>query len=195
MTQASRNASGTASMTKRFAFTWSRLLVGMGNGLVNALRTVLIASSAFITLLVFSAVLMRYVFHYPGMEVEELATLVAFWLYFTGAIYGSYERTHIKTELIHLVVKKPRAYAAVKSVASLITLGLACIMSYWGYTFFLWGIQKRGRSPVLLLPLVYAQSSIFFGAIFMSLYFLVELVDNARQALGLAPVSMPPGVE
>jgi len=171
------------------------VLLFLWNGLLHAQRAILVAASCFITLLVFSAVLMRYIFHYPGMEVEELATLVAFWLYFTGAIHGSYERTHIKTELIHLFVKKPRAYALVKSLASLITFALACVMSYWGYSLFLWGIEKRGRTPVLLLPLVYAQSSIFVGAVFMSLYFLVELVDNARQALGLTPVTMPPGVE
>jgi len=182
-------------MSQRVRMPLSTVLLFLWNGLLHAQRAILVAASCFITLLVFGAVLMRYVFHYPGMEVEELATLVAFWLYFTGAIHGSYERTHIKTELIHLFVKKPRAYALVKSLASLITLALACVMSYWGYSLFLWGIEKRGRTPVLLLPLVYAQSSIFVGAVFMSLYFLVELVDNARQALGLTPVTMPPGVE
>jgi TRAP-type C4-dicarboxylate transport system permease small subunit len=171
------------------------VLLFLWNGLLHAQRAVMVLASCFITLLVFSAVLMRYIFHYPGMEVEEIATLAAFWLYFTGAIYGSYERSHIKTEMIHLIVKKPRAYALAKAMASLITFGLACVMSYWGYTFFLWGIEKRGRSPVLMLPLVYAQSSIFVGAIFMALYFLVETVDNFRQALGRAPVSMPPGSE
>lgn len=171
------------------------LLFSIEQGMVKAQRVMLIVASAFITLLVFGAVLMRYIFKYPGMEVEELATLVAFWLYFTGAIHGTYERTHIKTELIHLVVKKPRAYALIKSVASLITFILAVVMAYWGYTFLIWGIQKWGRSPVLQLPLVYAQSSIFFGAVFMAFYFLVECVDNVRQALGMAPVAMPPGME
>ncbi|MBI4574474.1 MAG: TRAP transporter small permease [candidate division NC10 bacterium] len=171
------------------------VLFSIEQGMVRAQRVILIVASAFITLLVFGAVLMRYIFKYPGMEVEELATLVAFWLYFTGAIHGTYERTHIKTELIHLVVKKPRAYALVKSVASLITFILAVVMAYWGYTFMMWGIAKWGRSPVLQLPLVYAQSSIFFGAVFMAFYFLVEFVDNVRQTLGMAPVAMPPGME
>ncbi len=163
--------------------------------MVKVQRAFLIMCSVFITLLVFGAVLMRYVFHYPGMEVEEIATLVAFWLYFTGAIYGAYDRSHIKTELIHLVLRRPRQYAAAKSAASFITLVLAGILAYWAYTFFLWGIQKWARSPVLQLPMVYAQSSIFVGAVFMSFYFLVELVDNLRQALGMAPVIRPPGVE
>ena len=173
----------------------TRIVLPIWYGAAMVQRAVLIGCSVFITVLVFAGVLMRYVFHYPGMEVEEIATLVAFWLYFVGAIYGAYERSHIKTELIHLVLKKPRHYAFAKCAASLITLVLAGIMSYWGYTFFVWGIEKWARSPVLRLPMVYAQTSIFVGAVFMSLYFLVELVDNIRQAMGLTPVIMPPGVE
>ncbi len=173
----------------------TRTAVAIWYAMAKVQRAVLIVCSVFITLLVFGAVLMRYVFHYPGMEVEEIATLVAFWLYFTGAIYGAYDRSHIKTELIHLVLKQPRQYAAAKSAASFITLVLSGILSYWGYTFFLWGIQKWARSPVLQWPMVYAQSSILVGAVFMSFYFLVEFVDNVRQALGLSPVAMPPGAE
>ncbi len=150
------------------------------NGLVIAQKAMLITTAAFIVLLVFSAVLMRYLFHYPGMEVEEMATLAAFWLYFTGAIYGTYERTHIKAEVIHLIVKNPKAYSIVKATACLITLILAVVMCYWSYTFFMWGLEKRGQSPVLQMPLVYAQSSVFFGAIFMTFYFFVELLDNFR---------------
>ena len=172
-----------------------RIVLPIWYGMIKVQRVVLVACSVFITVLVFGAVLMRYIFHYPGMEVEEIATLVAFWLYFTGAIYGAYERSHIKTELIHLVLKQPRRYAVAKSAASLITLLLACIMAYWGYTFFVWGIQKWARSPVLQMPMVFSQSSIFVGAVFMSFYFLAELVDNVRQALGLVTVTMPPGAE
>lgn len=195
MARASCGVLGGANMDASSSSALKRIVFPIWYGVVKVQRAFLIVCSILITLLVFGAVLMRYIFHYPGMEVEEVATLVAFWLYFTGAIYGTYERTHIKTELIHLVLKQPRRYAVAKSAASFITLVLAGIMSYWGYTFFVWGIQKWARSPVLQLPMVYAQSSIFVGAVFMSFYFLAELVDNIRQALGLAPVSMPPGVE
>ncbi len=180
-------------MNNLLLFHKNKAFLFIDKNMVRAQRIILIIASAFITLLVFGAVLMRYILKYPGMEVEELATLAGFWLYFTGAIHGSYERTHIKTELLHLFVQKPRTYALIKSVASFITLGLAIIMTYWGYVFLIWGLEKGGRSPVLQLPLVYAQSSIFFGAVFMSFYFLLELVDNIRQSLGWAPVIMPPG--
>jgi len=167
-------------------FTWK--------GLVQVQRAILIVSSGFVVLLVFASVIMRYVIHYPGMEVEEIATLVAFWLYFTGAAYGSYERSHIKADLADVIFKNPKSNARVKVIASAITFILALIMTYWGYYFFVWGIEMGGRSPILLLPMVYAQSSIFIGALFMSFYFLIELVDKIRQSLGVAPLSWT-GVE
>jgi len=158
-----------------------RIVLLIWNWLVISQKVILVLTSSFIVLLVFSGVLMRYIFHYPGMEVEEMATLAAFWLYFTGAIYGSYERTHIKAELLHLIIKNPQRYEIVRFVASLITMILVLIMCYWAYHFFMWGLEKKGRSPVLQMPLVFAQSSIFFGAIFMSFYFFVELLDNFRK--------------
>jgi TRAP-type C4-dicarboxylate transport system permease small subunit len=161
-------------------FTWK--------GLIQVQRIILIASSSFVVLLVFAAVVMRYVIHYPGMEVEEIATLVAFWLYFTGAVYGSYERSHIKADLADVIFKNPKANARVKVIASVIVFILALTMTYWGYVFFVWGIEMHARSPVLLLPMVYAQSSIFVGAMFMSFYFFVELVDTIRKSRGLAPL-------
>jgi len=167
-------------------FTWK--------GLVQVQRAILIASSGFVVLLVFASVIMRYLIHYPGMEVEEIATLVAFWLYFTGAAYGSYERSHIKADLADVIFKNPKANGRVKVIASAITFVLALIMTYWGYYFFVWGIEMHAESPILQLPMVYAQSSIFIGALFMSFYFLIELVDKIRQNLGVVPLSWA-GVE
>lgn len=96
MPQASCGVSGGATMDPSSSPLLQRILFGIWHGMLKVQRAVLIVTSVFITLLVFGAVLMRYVFHYPGMEVEEIATLAAFWLYFTGAIYGAYERSHIR---------------------------------------------------------------------------------------------------
>ncbi|HEX78311.1 MAG TPA: TRAP transporter small permease [Dehalococcoidia bacterium] len=179
-------------MNGSFPPPWvKRVALAIWNGMANAQRAILIACAAFVTALVFSEVWMRYIFHYPGMEVEEVAALAAFWLYFVGAIYGSYERSHIKAELVHLVIRKPRGYAMVRVITSLITLGLAVTMCYWGCDYFIWGITQWEVSRVLRWPMVYTQASIFIGALFMSFYFLVELVIYVRQVLGKAPIVMP----
>lgn len=160
--------------------TAARVVLALWNGLAFLQRALLVISASFITLLVFSEVILRYILQLPLMEVEEIATLVAFWMYFIGASYGTYERSHISAEIIHVFVKNPQHMAAVRFVRSAMSLALAAILTYWAYTYFAWGIERRELSRVLLLPMVYSQSSMFFGSALMTFYFLVQTIDEAR---------------
>jgi len=141
-----------------------------------------------VTVLVFIEVLLRYVFGSPLFGVEELVCLIAMWLYFIGASYGAYQRNHIKAELVHLWFKTQRSHALINSLSSSITLILSIIMIKWSYPYLIWGIKKGETSQALLLPMVLSQSAVFFGAVLMTLYFLVELVDNILESLGKATV-------
>jgi len=170
---------------------WKKFAISLWYKLASVQRGILVGCATFITILVFAEIWMRYIIHYPGMEVEELATLAAFWLYMVGAIYGSYERSHIKTELMHLIFRKPKHYAWVRVFTSTVTLTLALIMCYWGTDYLIWGLTKGETSRVLRWPMVYSQGSLFVGAVFMSFYFLVELIAYLRQALGKEPIVMP----
>ena len=159
------------------------------NGLLFLQKAFMIVAGCVVTVLVFVEVMLRYVFGSPLFGVEELVCLIAMWLYFIGASYGAYERSHIKAELVHLWFKTPRSHAFVSAISSSITLFLCLIMIAWSYPYFVWGLTKGETSQALLLPMVLSQSAVFFGSIFMSLYFLVELVDHIRESLGKSPVS------
>jgi TRAP-type C4-dicarboxylate transport system permease small subunit len=154
------------------------------NGLLNGQKLFMIVAGSIVTVLVFVEVMLRYVFGSPLFGVEEMVCLIAMWLYFIGASYGAYDRTHIKAELIHLWFKTQRSKAVVNSFSSLITLTLSLIMIKWSYPYLIWGIKKGETSQALLLPMVLSQSAIFFGAVLMSLYFLVEFVDHILETLG-----------
>jgi TRAP-type C4-dicarboxylate transport system permease small subunit len=160
--------------------TWLKIW----NGLIHLQKIFMVIAGVVITILVFIEVLLRYVLGSPLFGVEELICLIAMWLYFIGASYGAYERSHIKAELIHIWFKKPRSYALVRTVSSLITFVLSIIMIIWTYPYFVWGIIKGETSQALLLPMVLSQSAIFVSAILMSLYFFVELMDYLFQSLG-----------
>ena len=148
----------------------------------------MLVAGLIITVLVFIEVVLRYVLGSPLFGVEELICLIAMWLYFIGATYGAYERSHIKAELIHIWFKKPRTYALIKAISSLITFILSIIMISWTYPYFIWGITKGETSQALLIPMVLSQSAIFVGAILMSLYFFAELIDYVMQSLGKNPI-------
>ena len=157
------------------------------NGLLYFQKGFIIIAGCVVTVLIFIEVMLRYVFGSPLFGVEELITMIAMWMYFLGAAYGAYERSHIKAELIHLWFKEPRSLAVINSIGSLITVVLSLIMVSWSYPYFVWGIQEGEMSQALLLPMVLSQSAVFFGAILMSIYFIAELVDNILESFGKAP--------
>ena len=165
-----------------------RVALAVWRALLQVQRGVLVASATFLIILLTSEVVMRYIIHYPGMEVEEIAGLLAFWLYFMGAAYGTYDRSHIKAEVTYLMFKDPRKLAIAKATAVAIALVLAGIMVSWGLNYFIWGITQGERSRILFMPMVLSQSSIFVGAILMFLYFTTELVNMVRQAMGRDPI-------
>ncbi len=157
------------------------------NGLLYFQKGFIIIAGCIVTVLIFIEVMLRYVFGSPLFGVEEMVTLIAMWLYFLGASYGAYERSHIKAELVHLWFKEAKSLARVNAFSSFITVVLSLIMVSWSYPYFVWGIEKGETSQALLLPMVLSQSAIFFGAILMSIYFIAELVDNILESFGRAP--------
>ncbi|MDO9508861.1 MAG: TRAP transporter small permease subunit [Thermovirgaceae bacterium] len=154
-------------------------------------KTVMIISSMAILALVLVQVLLRYVFKLPLMGVEEIATMVGFWLYLMGASWGTAERTHIKADVMQAVVKDPRKLIWIKVFTSVLTVILSGMMVYWGWGYVVWGYTKMQLSPTLMIPMIYSQSSLFLGAILMFFYFWVELTDYFLQAIGKKPIEMP----
>lgn len=151
-------------------------------------KTVLILSSLAILILVLIQVTLRYVFVRPLMGVEEIATMVGFWLYFIGASWGTADRSHIKADLINAFVKDPWKLIWIKTAVALLCVGLSIFMAYWGWQYVMWGITRWQRSHTLMIPMVYSQVSIFVCAVLMVFYFGVEFVDYLLQALGRIPI-------
>jgi TRAP-type C4-dicarboxylate transport system permease small subunit len=156
-------------------------------GLIFLQKTIMVIGGCVIAILIFVEVFLRYVLASPLFGVEELILFIAMWMYFLGASYGAYERTHIQAELLHLWFKNKRSYTRVKSVACVITVFLSITMIKWSYPYFIWGITRGAKSQALLLPMVISQSAVFIGSILMSIYFTAELIDYLLQGMGRKP--------
>lgn len=154
-------------------------------------KVIMIISSMAILTLVLVQVLLRYVFVMPLMGVEEVATMVGFWLYFMGASWGTADRTHIKADVMQAVIKDPRKLIWVKTFTAALCVILSGMMIYWGWGYTVWGYTKMQLSPTLMIPMIYSQISIFIGAVLMFFYFWVEFIDYFLQAIGKKPIEMP----
>lgn len=130
------------------------------------------------TAAVFLEVIMRYFFKAPLVGIEELAAYIAFWLYFIGGSYGSYERSHISADLSQLVFKNELNYAKVHFISSLISAVAILYILPWAYEYVKWGFQMNEQSRSTFMgdsfPVVYFQASILVGLSLMCFYFFVE---------------------
>ena len=160
-------------MKRIFKFLWFLL--------IKLQRTVMLATIVFSTLAIFSQAVMRYIFHSPIVGIEEMGTYVAFWLYFIGSSYGSYERSHVRAELTHLFWGTSKKYAIGRAATSFISFATAAFAIPWAYDYILWSIAKNEQSRATFLgstyPVFWFQASILVGLVLMAFYFLVEFIQ------------------
>jgi len=148
-------------------------------GLIRLEQFALIITGAFLTLLIFSEVILREL-NLPLLGVEELAKLFAFWLYFIGIAYATYNHTHIIAGINTTILKSPKKLLVSKVIVSLISLVLCSYVITWGYEMLIWAIKEGGHSPLFLIPVIYFQVSIFIGIILMTFYFLIDFIKDLR---------------
>ena len=144
-------------------------------------------------------VVLRYVFSFPLLGIEEIICLVAFWLYFMGASYAAYEGTHIKSGILmslpFMANVKARKRAWIDAGISLLTVVLSANLVRLGWLYFQWGLTKGEVSSAYHIPMVLSQASIFFSGILMSLYFGIELAGHVQRALTGKPQSLKDQIE
>jgi len=109
---------------KELAKYADRFLAAMQGG-------ILIFTSLMLSGLMVTEVVSRYFLGYPIWGWEELAMLCAMWLYMIGAAMAAYDRSHLKTEIMPLLVKDPRKLRLIEALATFIALVMAGYMTYW----------------------------------------------------------------
>ncbi len=156
--------------------------------LTNSMKTIIILVTVMATCTMFLQVVARYVFEISISGLDELTGHTAVWLYLMGAAYGTFERSHIKAEMMHLVIKNPRILCGIRAISTAIAVIVASYMMAWSFGYIKWSLMKHEITPTLQIPTVIFQMSILVGAILMVIYFIVEFIDLVRQFLGMQPV-------
>ncbi|MFP4482692.1 MAG: TRAP transporter small permease [Thermovirgaceae bacterium] len=146
--------------------------------LLKIQRFILILCSLFVVVSIGTAVVLRYVFKNDLYGLEEIVVIFAFWLYFTGGAYGSYTRTHITADLVSVYVPEGGLKAALMAFSSAVTFGLSGLFTWWGYEFFMFGVQMGARTPVWRIPQVVSYTAVFLGFFMMSFYFFFDLLAD-----------------
>jgi TRAP-type C4-dicarboxylate transport system permease small subunit len=140
----------------------------------------MVVTGVAVVLAVGSGAIMRYLFRRDIYGIEELTTIAAFWMYFTGAVYAGKTRQLISAELVTIVTRKPGLLYAATLVQRLVTLAICVIFTWWGWGFLHWSVTGGGRTNLWQIPLWVGQSSVLFGLACLLVYFVRDVIMILR---------------
>ncbi|MEO9819469.1 MAG: TRAP transporter small permease [Yoonia sp.] len=143
--------------------------------LVWAKRVILITANLAIMLIVVASFLARYLFAFDLYGAEEFLLIAAFWLYFIGAAFGSYEKSHIEADFIQSIVGDTVVTRALGYIRDVIELVVLVVLTWWSWLLVDFALQRWPVTPGWKIPLLVPQSAILVGFILMTLHAVVHL--------------------
>jgi len=127
------------------------------------MRWGMIICSAAIVLILVETVISRYLFDEVIKGYDELLPIFAMWLYFLGAGYGTYEKSHIRADIVDIFVPEGIVKQALNVLADIIMLIVNVVFLLWAVEYVQWSIVNMPKSISLKIPLFIGQSSILVG--------------------------------
>jgi len=144
-------------------------------------RAILFLLMLSVTVLVFTQVILRYVLQKPLMGIEELLIFPAIWLYLLGGAQASLDHSHISCGILTLYIKKDRSKVIFDISKNSVSLLIAVWLCRWAYWFFAYSFKTVRTSPILSIPLILGESSIFICLLLMIIYTVAELIEDIQK--------------
>ncbi len=157
---------------------------------VNGFSAVTLLMSVLLSILIAMATFVRYVIQGDLYGYEEWVKLFAFWLYFSGAAIGAFNRTHVSADLVQSYVPEGVAKRLLVFAKDLITVSVTLLFVWYGYGFFMFGFMgplgtgiALPKTTIWQIPLWTSYLAIFLGLIFMAFYFTRDLLMSTKALL------------
>lgn len=146
------------------------------NLILKAIRLLIFLCGAITLLVMVSGVFMRYVLHKDFFGYEDIVLLFVLWLYYLGAVYATYEETHIRGDMMSYLFKTPKAKKYYN--ISLNAFGVVCMAFWmkWGFSYVVWNFFAGGKTSALKIPLVASQTAIYVGICGLFFYSIFHLI-------------------
>lgn len=143
--------------------------------------------SVLLMLIISAATVMRYLLKVDLYGYEEWVKIFAFWLYFIGAGYGAYAGTHVSADLVQSYLPESGFKRFMLFLRTLVTVCITLLFTWYGLDFFWFAFTGPLGTGVAIpktvawrIPLWTAYISILIGLMYMSYYFIRDMVDAAK---------------
>jgi len=156
---------------------------------IRWLEHLLVVGLSVMGLMVFTNVVLRYVFDSGIAVTEELCRFIFVWLTFVGAVVAMFEGLHLGVDAV--IIALPRPIGTVFRVIGRVLMLLCCVAilkGSWTQTILnISNFAALSGTPVALLYSAGAFASIFMGGIILKE--LWEIVNGVAKPAGEKPAT------
>jgi TRAP-type C4-dicarboxylate transport system permease small subunit len=131
-------------------------------------------SLAFMVLLVFTQIVMRYVFSRSLSWSEELARYVFLWLSWIGASYAVKERSHFRVEMLANALRG-RARKFFELAVLLVWFAFSLALAWYGTSLVLFQVDRGQASAAMDMPMSVPYAAVPAGCAMMCVRLAVEI--------------------
>ena len=135
--------------------------------------------AAALCLLVGFQVLNRFILHIPAPWTEEFSRYAFVWLVMIGSAKATYNRQHLKIEILALMVRQERAKIFINLLANACVLFFFGVLAYQSVFFCLSGFNRTAISFRLPMFYVYIVFPLAFALMF--LFDLQNFLDDIKK--------------
>lgn len=143
----------------------------------------IILGGVLVTLTVVLQVILRYIFKVPLFGLEEFSRLIAVWVYFLGAILGTKWDSHVQGDVAGLLFQTKHSRVVMKSIAWFLSLLVCFLFLYHSAKYCVWLYESGEKTPGLWWPRIYTVGSMLFGAFFMTIYSIANVIKYSGAAI------------
>ena len=134
-----------------------------------------------LAVLMFTQVVLRYVFASPFVGIEELSLLFGAWFYFLGVAYVTRNGEHIHGGILTMVVKTQNTVRTVRLLMTVLSIAACTVFGYYAIQYALFEIGTGRLSSYMRWPKGWWSASLIFGFVgtvaYMALQALNQFLD------------------
>ena len=147
---------------------------------VKFMNFVVIVTSIAITLMICATVVLRYGFETDLYAIDEIETLLAFWLYFIGAAYASYTKRQITADILAQFVNNKKIIKYITIVSCIIGCLVCLIFTKFSVDILTFSRERSQKSLLWRIPMSYMYISIVIGFVLMSVYCFRDMLETIK---------------
>lgn len=159
----------------------------IGKAINTIEENALTISLAIMVIVIFTNVVMRYIFNNSLSWSEEFARYLFVWFSWIGVSAGVKDNEHLRVEILSMALAKKgfiKADEAIKIIVSLIWLATSWIVAYYGIIVISAQIDMNVLTPAMRIPVWIAYLSIPFCSFIVGIRLIINMIGSVRIIIG-----------